>query len=96
MDLGIKAGDFLAALAGTLFAFWPLFVLAPITSEKLFLPRMARGMLALWAFVGVAGLASYLVRFPRLVIIAEPTNSLLFVGTGVVLVTINVVTRSKL
>lgn len=96
MDLGIKAGDFLAALAGAFFAFWPLFVLAPISWKRTSLPRVARAMLAIWAFVGVAGLASYLVRFPRLVIIAEPTNSLLFVGTGVVLVTINVVTRSKL
>jgi hypothetical protein len=95
MDLGIKAGDFLAALAGALFAFWPFLVLAPITWQRTSLPRTARAMLALWACVGIAGVASRLIPFPRLVIIAEPANSLLFVGTGAALLAIYIVTRSR-
>jgi hypothetical protein len=95
MDLGIKAGDFLAAIAGTMYALWPLFVLAPISWDRTSFARMARAMLFFWFLAAIAGFASCLIKFPRLVVISEPTNSLLFVGAGVVLLLINLVFRGR-
>ena len=96
MDLGIKLGDLLAALAGSLFAFWPFLVLAPITWERRSFPRIARAMLIIWVVAAAAGLAAYLARFPHFSIIREPANSLLFIGAGVALLAANLATRSKL
>jgi hypothetical protein len=95
MDLGVRAGDVLAAAAGFLYGFWPLLLLAPLGWERTSLIRILRSMLALWALAAVAGLASYLAHFPHISIIQEPANSLAFVFAGVVLVAIVVATRRR-
>jgi hypothetical protein len=95
MDLGIRAGDVFAAMAGFLYGVWPLLLVAPLGWERSSLVRIVRAMLALWALAAVAGLASYLARFPHFSIIREPANSLAFVSAGLVLIAIVVATRRR-
>ena len=95
MDLGVRISDVLAFAASMLYAFWPLLVVAPLSARRSSRKGRLLTMLAAWLIAAAAGFFAFLTGPQTFRLMQEPLNSLLFVGTGAVLVVITVVSSRK-
>jgi len=82
MDLGVRLSDVLPFFFSTLFGFWPLLVLSPITWRR---PHV-RALLGMWGLVALVRIAKALFPGPGLSFIPEPLSTILFIVAGVGLV----------
>jgi hypothetical protein len=82
MDLGVRLGDVLPFFFSTLFGFWPLIVLSPITWRR---PHV-RAFLQMWGLVALVRVAKALLPGPGLSFIPEPLSTILFIVVGAGLV----------
>ena len=95
MDLGITVKDVLGFTAAWLYAFWPIVVLAPLIARRSRSGSPLPAMLAAWALAAVAGLVSMLSSLPKVALIPEPLNSLLFVAAGLSLIAVYLWSRRR-
>jgi hypothetical protein len=81
MDLGTRLPDVLGPLLGTLFAAWPLLLLAPITWKH----QGVATFLRVWLVVALVRIGSAIVARPGLSVIPEPASTLFFLAVGITL-----------
>ena len=91
MDFGINVGAIFQFFLPTLFAFWPILILSPLTWNRASIKQMA----AIWGIL--AFLRCILVFLPGqgIALIPEPANTAMFVSAGVVLIGISLVQRLR-
>jgi hypothetical protein len=92
MDLGVRLSDVLPFFFSTLFGFWPLLVLSPITWRR---PHV-RAFLEMWGLVALVRVAKALFPGPGLSFIPEPLSTILFIVAGVGLVIAFLAARRRL
>jgi len=92
MNLGINTGVTFAWALTTLFAFWPLILLAPIGWRRS--PTIV-GFLALWGFLALIGLIARSTGLPGIHVIPEPLNTVLFLVAGAVLLLLAILSRRR-
>jgi hypothetical protein len=91
MDLGISAISTLQYLLTTLFAFWLILILAPITWKR----TSINPMIAIWGLLALVRVVLIFMPADGIVIIREPLNSILFMAAGLILGVVLVIGRRQ-
>ena len=89
MELGISALSILEFFLPTLFAFWPIFILAPLTLKRVSVNQN----IAVWVILAFVRVSLFLLPGEGLLLIPEPLNSILFISAGIVLFGIALIQR---
>lgn len=89
MELGISVLSILEFFLPTLFAFWPILILAPLNWKRTSINQI----IALWVILAFVRVSLFLLPGEGLSLIPEPLNSILFISAGIVLFGIALIQR---